>query len=170
MQPVSSCNNNMGCCLCRPDTDVLNDPLVTMHVTVGDIAIVSQYSRSVIKGYCSGLMYIKEDTLYYETVCGGRLCCQCCRREFNISHITGVEVIENQLVRLEVFGNQRPVWFPRERYNDNFIILRPGLKITVKSTSGSITTIVVAMPDAMEFANLLSKLVPLNQNMPEHAR
>lgn len=143
-----SCKTSMGCCLCRPDTDVLNDPLVSMHATVGFIAFVSQYSHVFAGGCCSGLMYIKENTLYYETVCGGRLCCQCCRHEFSISLITGVEVIENQLVT----------------FHNRYIFLRPGLKITIKSTSGSIMTIIVAMPDAMEFANQLSKLVPLNQN------
>ena len=131
----------MGCCLCRPDTDVVHDDSVSAHARVGDIAFVYRYGHSMIKGCCSGLMYIREDILYYETVCSGRLCCKCCRRAFNVRDITSVEVVGN---RMEIFQNK-------------FIVLNPGLKITVKSHSGSNTTIIVAMPDAQEFAAQLNK-------------
>lgn len=138
----------MGCCLCRPDTDVLHDPTVTVHARVGDIAIVYRYGQTMIKGCCSGLMYIREDVLYYETICSGRLCCQSCRRSFNVKDITTVEVINNQVVRL----------------HDKFLLLNPGLKITVKPHSGTDQTIIVAMPDAQEFAGHLSKLTGSKQD------
>ena len=137
----------MGCCLCRPDTDIAHDVSVSAHARVGNIAFVYQYGHSMIKGCCSGLMYIREDVLYYETVCSGRLCCKCCRRAFNGRDITSVEVVTNRI----------------ERFQNEFIVLNPGLKITVKSQSGSSTTIIVAMPDAQEFAAQLNRFANLNQ-------
>lgn len=129
----------MGCCLCRPDTDVVQDVSVTAHTRVGDIAFVYRYGQSMIKGCCSGLMYIREDVLYYETVCSGRLCCKCCRRAFNVRDIISVEVVNSRI----------------ERFHNKFLVLNPGLKITVKPN----TTIIVAMPDAQEFAAQLNRLV-----------
>ena len=54
-------SKTMGCCFCRPDTEVLYDPSVTAHATVGDIALdkACTYSDPTIKG-CEGLLYIKE--------------------------------------------------------------------------------------------------------------
>lgn len=61
-----------------------------------------------------------------------------------MSDITGIEAVQNEIVRLG--GNK-------------YIALRPRLKITVKSSeSGSITTIVVAMPNAEQFASQLKQL------------
>ena len=139
----------MGCCFCRPETDVLYDPLVTAHATVGDIAFdkACNYGDPTVKGI-EGLMYIKENVLYYEMACSGRLCCLCCRSAHNVADITNVEVVED---RVETFKNK-------------FIILRPGLKITVKPQSGSATTIVVAMPDAAEFGARLSELTSSNKH------
>ena len=139
----------MGCCLCRPDTDVVQDPSVTAYARVGDIAFVYRYSHSMIKGCCSGLMYIREDVLYYETVCSGRLCCQCCRRAFNVRNIASVEVVKNRT----------------ETFHGKFLVLSPGLKITVKPHSGSSTTIIVVMPDAQEFAAQLNQLINQKQNV-----
>ena len=131
----------MGCCcLGRPSTDILNDPSVTACATVGHIAILGRYSRTVIKGCCSGLMYIREDRLHYDAVCSGRLYCQCCRREFSIGDITSVEVVDNQV----------------ERSHGTLIVLNPGLKIIVQPRSGAFTIIIVAMPDAREFAAQLN--------------
>ena len=138
----------MGCCLGRPDTDVVHDTSVSAHARVGDIAFVYRYGHSMIKGCCSGLMYIREDVLYYETVCSGRLCCKCCRRSVSVRDITSVEVVNNQA----------------ERFQNKFLVLNPGLKITIKPPSGSSTTIIVAMPDAQEFAAQLNKLANVNQN------
>ena len=137
----------MGCCLGRPSTDILHDPSVSAHARVGDIAIVGQYGQTIkIEGCCSGLMYIKEDILYYETVCSGYLCCQCCGHSFNVRDITSVEVVQNHIAR---FGYGKHLY------------LNPGLKITVQSRSGA-STIIVAMPDAQEFAGQLNEFA--NQN------
>ena len=144
----SNYSKTMGCCFCRPDTEVLYDPSVTSHATVGDIAFdkACTYSDPTIKG-CEGLMYIKENVLYYEMACSGRLCCLSRRQAFNVTDITSVEVCED---RVETFKRQ-------------FIILRPRLKITVKPQSGSVTMIIVAMPDAAEFAAKLNELVSPNE-------
>ena len=137
----------MGCCHCLPDTDVLHDPTVTAHARVGDIAFVYQVGQDMIKG-CGGLMYIKEDILYYEMECSGHLCCQSCRCSFNVKDITNVEVINDQVVR----------------FHNKSLFLNPGLKITVKPDSGTDQTIIVAMPDAQEFAGQLGKLTASNKD------
>ena len=124
----------MGCCSCRPDSDtVLNDPFVTLGARIGGIAFISDYAFT--KTGIGGLMYIIEDMLYYEAICCGRLCCLSCRKAFKLTDITRVEVVENRIERVS------------------------GLKITVKPRSGSVTTIIVAMPDATEFAARLNQMI-----------
>ena len=133
----------MGCCSCRPDSDaVLNDPFVTLGARIGDIAFITQYGVFMNRGI-GGLMYIIEDMLYYEAICCGRLCCLSCRKAFKVTDITRVEVVENRI----------------ERVSGNIFYLHPGLKITVKPRSGSVTTIIVAMPDATEFAARLGQMI-----------
>ena len=140
----------MGCCFCRPDTEVLNDPSVIVHATVGDIAFdkACRCGEATVEKGCEGLMYVKENVLYYEIALSqGRLCCLSLRQAYNVTDITSIEVFED---RVEGFKNK-------------FIILRPGLKIAVKPQSGSVTTIFVAMPEATEFAAKLKELIPANK-------
>ena len=123
---------------------MLNDPSVTLGARVGSVAFVDRYSTYKNTGV-GGLMYIKDDMLYYELDCIGRLCCLSYRKAYKVADITRVEVIENQVVRVRL----------------NFLLLNPGLKITVKSQSGSVSTIIVVMPDAAEFAAKLSQMTSL---------
>ena len=60
---------------------------------------------------------------------------------------------------MEVISNRA------ERFQNKAIVLNPGLKITVKpSGSSSGTIIIVAMPDAQEFAAQLNRFTNLNQS------
>lgn len=126
----------MGCCLCHPLAEVVQDPDVSFHTTVGDIVVLRGIMTSSVKGCCSGIMYVKEDTLYYETQCGSSLCCKCFRQGFLLSEIQNVEVVQNQAVRYQM---------------SKYILLSPGLKIT----AGQNTTILVAVSDAAAFSQQL---------------
>ena len=77
---------------------------------------------------------------HFVVQCSAALPADC--RAYKVKDITSIQVIENQAVS----------------FQNKFLVLRPGLKITVKPCSGSVTTILVAMPDAAEFAAKLNEL------------
>ena len=136
----------MGCCACRPETDVLNDPSVTLRTMVGDVVFIGRYGNYMNRGLgVHGLMYVKDGMLCYDLLCFSRLCCRCCSRSYSVSDITDIEVVQNDIVM-----------FAR----GDFIALQPGLKITIKSSeSDSIKTVIaVAMPNAEQFASQLKQL------------
>ena len=139
----------MGCCLGRPVTDILNDPTVAIHATVGDIAIVRGYcSTTAIRGGCNGVMYVRpsEGLLYYETKCGSSLCCRCCRHSFAITDISRVEVIENGRISYSAGSTQ-------------YLDLHPGLKIIFGNSAHPTAVIHVAMPDAKRFVSELKEII-----------
>ena len=78
-------------------------------------------------------MYVQEGSLTY-------LCCRCCKQRFDLSHIEEIEVIYNQTI------------YPN-RGNSSPIVLSPGLKLTISPN----TVVLVAMPDAVNFAKLLAR-------------
>lgn len=131
----------MGCCCCccfHPLSDVQQNPAVSTCTEVGDITIVSGVSLRQVKGGCNGLMYIQEDSLYYETRCGSKLCCKFCRYQLKLSQITKVEIVHNETVYSDRGG---------------YINLSPGLKIAAHPS----TTVLVAMPDATIFGPQLAQ-------------
>ena len=102
--------SSMGCLCGRPILSVLDDPSVSICAQVGDILFTSPQSpvQSYNVGGCArGLMYVKEDRFYYESLCCGHLCCKacqccaCCGKSFNVEDITEVKFIENQWFRIE---------------------------------------------------------------------
>ena len=145
----------MGCCCCcwsHSSSTVLNDPAVTISARVGDIYFDFHYYQSYNIGGCSrGLMYIKQDRLYYvSTCCGDHQCCckcsSCCRDSFDLQNISSVEVINDQSFPLRGGGH------------GSGLRLQPGLKVTIKqSTNNKPVTILVQMSDAREFALHLQK-------------
>ena len=149
----------MGCCLCRPITSVSRDPTVTIRATVGDVFFdYGLYQSYNVGGCASGLMYVKEDSLVYECICCGRLCClfcrccgSCCGKSFDLDELTSVEVLENQSFSI------------RDRQSVLWINLNPGLRIKVKRPSGTEVTVLVQMQDAHEFAAQLSSRLSLKQ-------
>lgn len=107
--------------------NIQQDLSVTAYTEVGDIEIRYGISSASVKG-CSGLMYIKDDSLHYQT---DNCCCRhCCKYHFKLSDITSIEVEENLV-------NCPP---------------GPNLLRLVVSPD---TTVVVAMADAVGFASAL---------------
>ena len=134
---------DMGCCCCRPLAEVEQDPSVSFHTDVGNIAIVHGIVSKSIQGCCNGVMYVKDGVLYYETKYGSsRLCCKCARDNFPLSEIQTVELVQNQAVRYQ---------------STKYILLSPGLKITL---SGGV--VLAAIPDAAVFSQQLLKACNLS--------
>ena len=111
------------------------DLAVSFYTTVGNIAIARGGAVLIANNACKGILYVKDDSLYYETKCCGKLCCRCCRQSFKLSEIQNVEVLQNQAVPYD--GRNR-------------IHLSLGLRITAGSY-----LIVAAAPDASSFAEQL---------------
>lgn len=147
----------MGSCCCgRPTTvtSVQYDPTVTVHATVGDIFFDHQHYQSYNVGGCArGLMYVKEDRFFYESMCCNKLCCKscqccsCCGMSCDTTDIISVEVIENQSFQI-----------PGDHGRVRNIHLKPGLRITIKQPSSAGVTILVQMLDAHGFAAQLTRL------------
>ena len=76
-------------------------------------------------------MYVQDNSLIY-------LCCQCCKRRFELTQIEEIKVIYNQTVYRSV-GNSP--------------ILLSWLKLTISPN----VTVMVTMPDAVNFARLLAQ-------------
>ena len=128
----------MGCCLCRPVTDVEQDAAVTSYTDVGDVVFAYGFIVRRVQGCCcNGIMYIKGDSLYYEVKIGSTLCCTCYRVRFRLSEIIIVDIINDQ--SLGFLGGA--------------IHLSPGLRITAQPN----TTILVSMPDAAVFGPQLAE-------------
>lgn len=135
----------MGCCLCRPETDVEQDPSVVSYAEVGDIIITRGSVRLLGLGrYSRGLMYIQGDSFYYVTKCGSKLCCcKCFRYSFKLSDIDQVDML-----------------------NRSSLNLPPGLRISVHPD----ITILAGMPDAATFARPLSKMSNTTTTYEKHAQ
>ncbi len=132
----------MGCLLCQPAEEVIGDTTVTSYADVGDIAVFS--GRIIyIRIACNGLIYIKDDSLYYRTKFGASLCC---KHRYKLSDVVKVEVVKQERLLL-----------PDQKY----IILNPGLKITLRkpSTTSDTTTktMLVAIQEAERFGMELVK-------------
>ena len=117
----------MGCCCSLPDLQ--NDPSVAYSTEVGDISIFRGISTVQVRGCCKGLMYVQDNSLIY-------LCCRCCERRFELTQIEEIEVIYNQTV-----------------YPSSAPILLSWLKLTISPN----VTVMVTMPDAVNFARLLAQ-------------
>lgn len=139
----------MGCCCCHPLSDVENDPSITCLAEVGYFFTYTE-ALAVRSGtnLCYGLMYIKDDTLCYETKCGDNLSC-CCRRQFSLAAIKKVEIMqEGTLVSVGQFVSP-------------FFFHTAGLMITCVSSFGITTLVFVGMPDAPTFGPELSRICGL---------
>ena len=99
----------MGCCCCcyLLVGEILDDPTIQLRASVGDIAFIRGYYRNVLSGPCvKGAMYVQDGALYYRPACGKRFCWECCKKNYQLTEIKGVEVLKNQLVPLTPRGNQ----------------------------------------------------------------
>lgn len=147
----------MGCCLaCHPLADVEQDPAVSLHTTVGDMVVFWGTAYLAKVQFCSGIMYVKEGHLYYETKCGSKLCCRCYKQCFKLSEIRSIDVVN----KIE--------WYPTIR-GYRHIALLPGLKIELDISSTNSwyqpsgkTNFLIAVPDAAVFAQKLLKACNLS--------
>ncbi len=121
----------MGCLLCQPAEEVIGDTTVTSYADVGDIVVFSgRVTYLSIRRCFNGLLYIKDDSLYYQTKFGASLSC---KHRYKLSDVVKVEVVK-----------QARLLLPNRKY----IILNPGLKITLGNPS---TTMLVAIQEAERF-------------------
>ena len=134
----------MGSCVMHPLTEVEQDLSVSYHTDVLDIVVFKgDIPWYQVLGCCTGLMYIKDGSLYYEMKCGSSLCCLCCRKRFKLQDLRTVEVIDNQAFRFQSASIRNP--------RTHEIVLSPGLRIT----AGYSTTVLVGVPEAVELAQQL---------------
>lgn len=141
----------MGCCFDRPTASIVDDPTVVASATVGDIYFdYGCYQSYNIGGCARGLMYVKDEKLWYESTCCGNRhlcckfcqCCSCCGESFELAELSCVEAIEN--LSFGVRGQQ-----------GTYISLNPGLRITTRQNSNNEVLVLVQMQDAHNFvANL----------------
>ena len=139
----------MGSCMCHPLTDVEQDPTVSCHANVEDIVFFSgNFPIYQVLGCCTGIMYVKDNVLFYNMKCGTSLCCTCYgRKRTNLGDIHSIEVVTNDIVR---FWGHKYV---------HEIVLAPGLKITLKNGN----VVLVGCSDAVVFAQELQRAC---QNLP----
>jgi hypothetical protein len=127
--------------MCHPLAEMEEDPGVIYHTYVEDFVVLrDDLPTYKALGCYSGVMYIKNNHVYYNMKCGTTLCCIFYRRRFKLRDIHTVEVVENETV--QIFGY---------RYYHE-VVFSSGLKITLGDT-----TVVVSVPaeDAIEFAREL---------------
>lgn len=123
----------MGCCIFRPITVVTKDPDVVMCTKVRGAAIISRYYRMDTNK--SGLLYVKDNLLCYETVHFYWLDCKWLRRAWHVFEVKKVQAITP----------------------DSGTEIDYGLKIVMQSASGHTTTLVVetVMKVAIDFRTQL---------------
>ncbi len=139
----------MGCCLCHSLAEVEQDPGISVQAAVGDIIIVRERAVTSTQGDIQGIMYVKDDFLYYETRCGSNLCCKCCRQSFKLSAIQSVEVAQNQVIPFQ---------------SNNYVIRSPVLTV-LKITAVPSTLILVAVPgNVASFAEQLEHTCSLSKD------
>ncbi len=125
----------MGCCLCQPVSEIVEDPEVIMHAEMEKYLLVSQQGTSGITG--SGLIYVKNGYLHARDTCNDKLCCLFCTDSWPLSKITNVQVVTGDI--RSVTSNK--VW----------ISVNHGLKITIAHRIGSDSTLVVDTPEGTRF-------------------
>ena len=129
------------CCCCRPKTQVTDNRDVLLSAKVGTFAYSTNLSSTFVGGGISGLLYILDNQLCYEIICGSRLCCKCCRKRWDLSQVKEITLIRNEVVRI--------------RQASNYVSLTPGLRVTFFGQNNA--TMLVAMPDAVSFSCRLAQ-------------
>ncbi len=125
----------MGCCLCQPVSEIVEDPEVIMHAEMEKYLVTSPQGSTVIIG--NGLIYVKNGYLRVRRTCNDKLCCLFCTDSWPLSKITNVQVITGE-IRSMTSGK---VW----------ISVNHGLKITIAQWIGSDSTLVVDTPEGTRF-------------------
>lgn len=95
---LHSFDPGMGCCLCRPQTEVTEDPHVIAYAEVGYSVVFDDLSDQFnILDSDSGMFYLRGGVLYFESTVCYSFCWKCERREWNLSEITRIEVVQRYI-------------------------------------------------------------------------
>lgn len=129
----------MGCCLCRPITEVTEDPEVLLHTEVGAVAIIDNHGIDLISSATQGLLYLRGNRLCYESTIRSKLCCRHNQICWYLSQLREVRAVYGETVLV-----------PMEK-----VVLNPGLRVTFEKADGSIGALAMAMPAAENFSSAL---------------
>lgn len=123
---------DMGCCICRPITDVTDNSAVPSYVSVGLTATFNQHCPKV-NATQFGFLYIKDNELRHDFTLGNRLVCRWCTKSWKLAHIQEITMINGAI---ELPNTDVTIIPP----------LFPGIKITLQDATGNgETTLVMAM-------------------------
>lgn len=122
----------MGSCICRPITDVTDNPIVSAHASVGLIASFNHHGQPKVNATRFGFLYVKEGELCHDFTMGSKLMCKICTRTWKLAHIKEITVVNGDLA------------LP---CRDVTIIppLIPGIRIVLEDAAGKETTLVMAL-------------------------
>lgn len=128
----------MGCCFCRPQTDVTDDPRVVAYAEVGYAVVFDDLSEQFnILDSTSGMFYVRSGILYFEATEWDSFCCKCERKEWELSEIRQIEVVQKHITVTSVSGY----------YGTSQSRVTVNLKIAFSNC----TTLFAAMPSADTF-------------------
>lgn len=134
----------MGVCLCRPETDVTEDPNVILYNKVGTALLIHKWmGPEILSEICDGLLYVKDSHLYHESTMGDIMCCKCCRHSWKLASVKQIILVQNETL-----------YYPA--YKRTLVVsLNPGIIISLKCGN----TIVAEMPEAAEFTSQLGSYI-----------
>lgn len=130
----------MGGFVCRPQTEVTEDPDVAIYSEVGYCVLMGHYPGDFTQlSRFGGLAYIKKSGhLCIESTVGSRFCCLCCRNGYMLSDISQVDVVTGSVT---VIIKDSP----------NNYEMNPGLRVRLNDGQN----IIMKMPDAVDFCDQL---------------
>ena len=128
---------------CAPSNHIVEDPEVDFYAQVGATAITALLGYRVLSNSCvGGILYVKNGELCLEAGCSASLYDAMFGTTWNLADIKEIRVVNDETVFV----------FSRRQMT---ISLNPGLKITVESSLWGTSTLLIEMPDAMNFAQRL---------------
>lgn len=131
----------MGCCLCLPKSEAMQDPQILAHAEViGGIKISgSQNQGTELK---RGVLYVKNERLYYVPTYGETMPCSWCGESWKLTKVEAVEVVSGKL-NMEYYGDGPSTTKTRQ--------LNSWLRIKFQTSRRSLV-LLLEVPDAVNFA------------------
>lgn len=83
----------MGCCVCRPKTEVTESPAVIICVRVKRALIMRSTS---VDTQGQGLLYVQDGTLCLESTCGNRLYCMCFKKSWPLTDVISTRYVASK--------------------------------------------------------------------------
>ena len=122
----------MGCCICRPITEVTDSSAIPAYASVGLTATFKQHHVEM-NATQFGFLYIKDGELRHDFTLGNRLMCGCLTTSWKLAHIKEITMINGTLA----IPNLDVTIIPP---------LHPGIKIVLQdAVTGDDITLVIAM-------------------------